>query len=338
MPTPRRSLFERLPKWALCIPLVLHWFLLAIRHRSLTLPSAANPDILTGGLAGEGKLSCLRLIRPEHAAWVAPTAAVRPHEDIEAARRRAGIEFPLVAKPDVGWCGYGVRRVDDAEALVAYQSAMPADAVILLQPLAPGPHEAGLLYRRWPGQQRSASLGVTLRHGPAVHGDGRHTLRQLLRADPRWPRHAAVIDADRVPALEEIVPLTTVHSLRVGARYEDAPDLSTPALLARVHMIARGMGNFHAGRFDVRFASAAELQAGRFTIIEVNGAGAEAIGAWDPTLGLWPAFARVFASHRELFAVGGAMRALGHRPVGPMRLSLAWLRQMRLARGYPPSN
>ena len=334
----RRSPLERLPKWALCIPLVLHWFLLAARHRSLTLPSAANPDILTGGLAGEGKLDCLRLIRPEHFAWVAPTAAVGPSKDIETIRRSAGIDFPLVAKPDVGWCGYGVRRIDDEAALQAYRTAMPADATILLQPLVPGPHEAGLLYRSWPGQHRSAMLSVTLRHAPAVHGDGRRTLGQLVRADPRWPRRAAVPGTDRVPAQEEVVLLTTVRSLRIGARYEDAPGLVTPALLARVQMIARGMGDFHAGRFDVRFSSIAELQAGRFTIIEVNGAGAEAIGAWDPTLGLWPALARVFASHRELFAVGDAMRDRGHRPVGPVRLSLAWLRQMRLARGYPPSN
>ncbi len=337
MPTPRRTSFESLPKWLLCIPLVVHWFLLAARHRSLTLPSAANPDILTGGLAGEGKLACLRLIRPEHAAWVAPTNAVRPGDDIAAVRRDAVIDFPLVAKPDVGWCGYGVQRIDDEAALHAYQSAMPAGAMILLQPLVLGPHEAGLLYRRWPGQQ-SATLDVTLRHAPAVLGDGRHTLGQLAGADPRWPRGTAVPGTDRVPAPEEVVPLTTVHSLRVGARYEDAPGLSTPALLARVHMIARGMGNFHAGRFDVRFASMEELRAGRFTIIEVNGAGAEAIGAWDPTLDLWSAFARVFANHRALFAVGGAMRARGYRPVGPLRLSMAWLRQMRLARGYPPSN
>lgn len=77
----------------------------------------------------------------------------------------------------------------------------------------------------------------------------------------------------------------------------------------------------------------AELQAGRFTIIEVNGAGTQAISAWNLALDLWSAFARVFANHRALLAVGGAMRDRGHRPVGPVRLSLAWLRQMRLARG-----
>ena len=131
--------------------------------------------------------------------------------------------------------------------------------------------------------------------------------------------------------------LTTVASLRVGARYEDAGHLATPALQAQVMAIAAGMG-LHAGRLDVRAVSVMELQAGHFTVIEVNGAGAEAISAWDPRLGLRAAFAAVFANHRALFALGAAMRARGHRPVGPVRLSAAWLRQQRLARGYPASN
>lgn len=336
-PLRRRAPIEQLPKWLLCIPLVLHWFALAARHRSLTLPSAANPAIPTGGLAGEGKMDCLRLIRPEHAAFVTPTAVVGAGEPIGAARRRAGFAFPLIAKPDIGWCGHGVQRIEDEAGLRAYQAAMPPGATILLQPLIPGPFEAGLQYIHAPGDS-VPRMAVTLRHPPSVQGDGIRTLAALARADPRWPGASIPPGAARVPAAGEVVVLTTVHSLRVGARYEDAAELLTPALRDRVHKIAEGMGAFHAGRFDVRFGSIEALQAGQFTIIEVNGAGAEAIGAWDPVLGLRAAFGRVFANHRALFAVGAAMRARGHRPVGPVRLSGAWLRQMRLSRGYPPSN
>ena len=337
------SPIERLPKWLLCVPLVMHWMALAVRHRSLTLPSAANPMIPTGGLAGEGKLECLRLIPAIHSAWVAPTAAVPPGADAEAVRQAAGLRFPLVAKPDRGWCGYGVRRVDDGAALAAYQASFPPGATFLLQPWHPGPVEAGLMVRRGPDEATGRLVGLTLRHTPSVAGDGRRTLAALASDDPRLSRpglRAAVLaghDPARVPAAGERVTLTTIASLRIGARYEDALHLATPALRARVGAIAGGMG-LHAGRFDVRAVSVAALLAGRFTIIEVNGAGAEAIHAWDPRLGLRQAFAEVFANHRALFALGAAMRARGHRPAGPWRLSAAWLRQQRLARGYPASN
>ena len=43
-------------------------------------------------------------------------AADRVHADLERARaapNAAGVDFPLVAKPDIGCQGYGVRRIDD---------------------------------------------------------------------------------------------------------------------------------------------------------------------------------------------------------------------------------
>ena len=334
MAEPALAPIERLPKWLLCIPLVLHWFWLAARYRSLTLPSAANPAIPTGGLAGEGKLDCLRLIQPSHAAWVAPTWLVPPGADADAIRRKAALRFPLVAKPDIGWCGYGVRKLATPGELAAYAACMPG--AFLLQPFVPGPVEAGLLYRRAPGGIGQV-VALTLRHAPSVRGDGVRSIAALIAASPRLrrQRHPA---ADHVPGVHEAVLLTTVASLRVGGWYEDAPALITPALSGTVDAIARGMGHFHAGRFDVRATSLAGLQAGRFTVLEVNGAGAEAIGAWDPGLGLVAAFRRVFANHRALFALGDTMRAAGHRPCGWRALARAWLLQQRLARHLPPSN
>ena len=336
---PSHSLLGRLPKWLLCIPLVLHWFWLAAWYRSLTLPSCANPGIPTGGLAGEGKLGCLQAIPAGFAHLVAPTVAVRCAPDrvamAEALRKQSGLAFPLVAKPDVGWCGYGVRRVNDAAALAEYARVFPRGHTFILQPLAPGPMEAGLMYRRDPGGA-GAVVSVILRHGPAVVGDGIRSQAQLITADTRL-RRLKLPQSAAVPRAGEVVPLTTVNSLRAGGRYQDAPWLITSALTAQVDGMARGMGA-HAVRFDVRFASPAALRAGGFTVIEVNGAGAEWIAAWDPALSLIAALRLVFANHRGLFALGAAMRARGHRPCGAITLSRAWLSQQRLARRLPSSN
>ncbi len=333
---PPLSPIERLPKWLLCIPLVLNWMALAVRYRSLTLPSATNPTIATGGLAGEGKLDCLGLIRPEHAPWVAPSWPVRPGMDPETVRRAAGLDFPLIAKPDIGWCGYGVRRIASTAELRDYAAHLSTFTYIL-QPLIPGPVEVGLLYRRNPGQP-GRLVSVTRRHPPSITGDGRRTIAQLIAADPRLQNHSAAIHTPGIPRSGRTIPLTTVASLRVGGRYEDAPHLITPALQRAVNAIALGMGQFHAGRFDVRAPSLEALRAGEFTIIEVNGAGAEAINAWDPRYTLLQAFAIVLRNHQALFALGNAMRHAGHRPVGWRRLAAAWLKQQRIARSLPGSN
>ena len=46
--------------------------------------------------------------------------------DIDRALRalaEAGLDFPLIAKPDIGWHGHGVRRIDDRAQLDALHRA-----------------------------------------------------------------------------------------------------------------------------------------------------------------------------------------------------------------------
>ena len=61
---PALAPIEFLPKWLLCVPLVTQWMWLGLRYRTPTLPSVLNPDINTGGLAGESKMSYLAPIDP----------------------------------------------------------------------------------------------------------------------------------------------------------------------------------------------------------------------------------------------------------------------------------
>ena len=332
---------EDLPKPLLCVPLVAQWFWLAARYRSLTLPSAVNPWMENGGLAGESKSACLAQIGAAFSANVAAWRFIGAGDDVLACRRESGFTYPLIVKPDVGWCGYGVRRVADDDALLAYAAAFPREAGFIMQRYVAAPNEAGVFYVRAPGAARGTVSAMTFRHAPRVVGDGRRSVAGLIAADARLARLGAGLPGTvlaRVPAQGETVWLTTIASLRAGARYEDATALVSAVLAARVDDIARSMPDFHFGRFDVRFESVAALQAGSFSIIEVNGAGAEAIQFWDSRFSLWQAFAGVFGKQRDLFALGARMRKAGHRPVGVVALARAWIRQQRLISVYPASN
>jgi hypothetical protein len=342
---PRVAPIDYLPKWLLCVPLVVQWLWLGLIHRSATLPSALNPRIETGGLVGESKLSYLAAIDPALRAWIAEMHPVLPGDDPHAVRRRAQLSYPLIAKPDIGWCGYGVRRIESDEELGAYARAFPADTAFLLQRFVPERNEAGLLYVREPGHLHGRLTALTVRHAPHVVGDGVCTVAALIEADGQAQRKAVLYRAllgeeaiARVPGSGERVDLTTVASVRVGGRYEDLSRSITPALEAAVDAIARSIGEFHYGRFDVKFRTLADLQSGRFTVIEINGAGSEAIQYWDPGLTMFQAFAGVFAKQRALFALASAMRKRGHLPCGWRALATAHIRQQRLVRRYPQSN
>jgi len=111
-------------------PIALYSLWLMIRYRGVTLPTAANPSFPGGGFSGESKSAILDLACATAPDYVAPFIAidrpVQPDDVIaealaaEAAMIAAGLRFPVVAKPDLGCRGAGVRLVRDLGQLAAY--------------------------------------------------------------------------------------------------------------------------------------------------------------------------------------------------------------------------
>ena len=341
---------ERMPTWLICVPLVLQWLCLALRYRSATLPSTANPGITAGGLVGEGKLEYFHgmgaLARAATARWCAIAPGVgRLPENIRESMETVGLVFPVIAKPDLGMCGHGVRLTHNASELHHYLAAFPAQHVLVLQEYLPDHGEAGIFYARHPDTAQGSIIGLALRHFPQVRGDGLRTTGQLIRADARARRlldstlHELTTDQNSVPLKGKVVRLATIGSTRVGGLYTDGRLHITPQLTLAIDAISQDMPQFYFGRLDVRFSSLRELREGRgFKIMEVNGAGSEAIEAWDPATRLLPALRIIFAKQSLLFAISSAVRAQGHQPISLWRLArLHWMQQ-RLLNQYPPSN
>jgi len=336
------GLIGRLPKPLLVAPMVIQWLWLAARHRSLTLPSAANPAMFTGGLAGESKMDCLDQVGAEHRSFVARTTSlvVQPGASALCALADAGLAFPVIAKPDIGWCGFGVRRIDDAAALADYVAAYPVGERLLLQEYLALSGEAGLFYVRWPGEKAGRLLSLTVRRPAEVTGDGRATLRDLVARDNRLRgRIGLYADLERVPAPGERAALSSVWSHRMGGVYRDESAAITPALERRIDAIACGMPDLHVARFDVRFTDLDALRAGDgFKILEINGVGSEAIQFFDPAVPFFTAYRGVFDKQAMIFAIGAANRARGIKPCGWRILAEAHFNQQRLLDRYPASN
>jgi len=346
----RCGLLERMPKWLICVPLALQWLVLALRYRSITLPSTVNAAITSGGLIGEGKLEYFEGMGPVARAATAEHCAIstgskRTRAQLRRIMRTAGLSFPVVAKPDVGLCGYGVRLLSNSKELLAYVAAFPLNETIVLQRYLPQEGEAGIFYARDPDTDEGRIIGLALRRFPQVVGDGCHSIGDLIALDPRRNRlrqsgRAWLGEAgSRIPRAGEVVRLATVGSTRVGGVYRNGGKYVTPQLTAAIDAIARDMPSFYFGRFDVRFPSLHELQtAGAFTIMEINGAGSEAIHAWDPDIRLWTGLGMIFAKQRLLFSIGAARRGCGARPITLRKLIQLYRRQARLIPLYPQSN
>jgi hypothetical protein len=352
---------ERIPPLLFYLPLALSWIGHGLRYRSLTLPSAVNPKIPTGGMWGESKSLYLDQVGANERGWIADFIVRRRgagtealQSDCDAALRalsEAGIGFPLVAKPDIGWHGHGVCRIDNEAALAGYLRRFPADARLILQRFVPYAGEAAVLYARGPGMQAGRIESLAFRYFPHVTGDGRSTVRELIKSDPRtrWkkrlhlgedPSHCGPSQRqlDRIPAAGELVQIAFISNQRAGGLYRDAHRYITSALQDRFDRIVRSMPEFHYGRFDIRFESTEALMRGEdFSIVEINGIGGEAIDVWDPQLPVLEAYRRLFAQQRLLFEIGDSNRRRGFRPMGSAGFIGHLVRQTQLIRRLPGS-
>jgi hypothetical protein len=343
----------RCPAVLFYLPVVLHCLQLGWRHRGFTLPSVANPNIVCGGFRGESKMTYLEQIpiplqhRVASSLRVVATAALGSRDGLDALERSLsaqGLAWPLVAKPDIGSQGYGVRVVRSRAEFADYLKGFPLDEAVILQRLIEWEGEAGVHYVRRPGEARGRVFSLGFRVFPHVVGDGRSTLGTLIETDPRTRRmarrhrQAAADQLERVPAKGEMVRLSLLGSVRIGAFYYDGAAYITPELEARFDEIARAMPEFYFGRFDIRFKSIEALCRGEdFQILEVNGASAEAIHIWDPEQTVRETYRVLFEQFRLLYEIGAGNRDRGHRPISFAGfLALQW-RESRLLRRYPDS-
>ncbi len=286
----RLTRWEFWPSWAIYAPLVPYVAYLAVRHRSLLACTHANPGIPLGGVVGESKWEILRLLP---SGSIVPTALIPPGprapriEAIQRAVADGGWTWPIILKPDVGERGRGVRAIANLAEARAYIEASP-DAV-LAQRRHPGPYEAGVFYYRFPGQPKGRILSLTDKRFAAVLGDGRASIRALIWRHPRYRAQAPAMlrqlgtRADVVPAAGESVQVGAIGNHCRGAMFLDGAHLITPALEAAFDVISRQARGFFFGRFDVRYADAAEFASGRgFEIVELNGLLSESTNIYDP--------------------------------------------------------
>jgi len=301
------ALAERIPEALLYFPLVLSWLGFAARHRSLTLPTAANPTMTTGGMWAESKSSYLFDVAAAERHWIADFVVVTRGGGATARRNLdralgslgdAGIEFPIIAKPDIGRQGLGVRRIDGAAALRNYLAGFPRGAKLILQRFVPTAGEAAIVYARHPGEPKGRILELAFRQ----------------------------------------IETESIGNPRAGSSYRDGAGNITPELEARLDAIACSMREFHYGRFDVRFESVEALMRGRgFSIVEINGIGAEAVEVWNPDLPIREVYRRLIWRQRLLFEIGEGNRARGFAPVPITDFVHQFMRQDWLIRQYHAS-
>jgi pimeloyl-ACP methyl ester carboxylesterase len=340
----RLTHWEYWPIWVTYVPVGVYVIGLMLKHRSATVFTAVNPAMLAGGFVGESKIDILRGLGAAHE-WVARSAFV-DRQLAAAAKviranqfmRSCNLDLPVVLKPNAGQRGSGVVVARTWHELKSYLEQSCVDTVI--QEYVPG-LEFGVFYCRKPSDPRGRILSVTEKHLPAVVGDGRRTLEELILENRRTLgmarfhlTHRADV-LDDVPAAGQLVRLGDCGSHCRGATFLDGKAVLTPALEDAFEGIARAYDGFFFGRFDVRVKSKEDFTEGRgFKIIELNGVTSEATHIYDPQVGIVDAYRALFAQWRLAFEIGEQNRSRGASPTSLWELVQLVLTYHEQSRGH----
>src|SRR5258706_15888 len=184
-----RSFFIKLFHWeywpfgVIQLPLFFMWLWYSFRERSLFYFSASNPSILTGGMLGESKYEVLSLVPDEVKPKTILIKFPSSKEEVLRKMEEAGLAFPVIFKPDLGERGWLVRRIEQPKNIEDYLSEIKVDFIV--QELVDLPLEFGVFYFRFPSQEKGVVNSITAKEFLYVQGDGKKTLRELIREKNR---------------------------------------------------------------------------------------------------------------------------------------------------------
>jgi len=338
--------WEFWPAWLFYIPVGVYYAWLAIRHRSLSVPTSANPGIATGGFIGESKLEILDQLRRRSPQFTAEAFLVegRTTSDrllcLHQICREHEIALPFILKPDVGQRGNGVRLIRSMRAALEYLQSV--DAPVIVQRHVVGPCEAGVFYYRLPDESRGHIFAITEKIFPTITGDGIYTVEELIRTDHRAALMARTYlrrfasRRDEILAPGEILKLVETGNHAQGCIFRDGMHLHTRALERVIDEISHKVTGFFIGRYDLRYENDEDFKQGRnFQIVELNGATSEATSIYDARNSLFSAYQTLFQQWRLVFAIGAINKANGHAPSSLATLWRNWRQYSGAALSYP---
>lgn len=278
-----------------------------LKSRSFFFFNTANPLIRNGGFLMESKKEIYDFIP---AGYYPKTVLIKPHthlEDITKMLEENNLQFPLIAKPDIGMRGFQVAVLKTKQELEVYGRKTKVD--FLVQEYIPFENEIGIFYCRLPNEQEGFISGIVGKEFLSVKGDGHSTVEKLLLKNDRGLLQWKILSRNpdvmnRILAENEKFTLVPFGNHCRGAKFIDLTHLADDKLQAMINTTCKKIPEFYYGRLDIRFNSWEELQAGKnFSIIELNGAGSEPTHIYDPKHSIFFAWREIIRHLNILFRI-----------------------------------
>ncbi len=305
---------ENWPTPVFYAPLFLYYLYNSVKFRKFNYFTAVNPGLQTGGLCGFSKYESFKLL-PEH---VIPKTILLKNElyseqQIGEMLEEAGLNFPLVVKPDQGERGFLVSKVDTLRELTETIGNKTLKIDFLIQEFAKGPLELGVFLIRQGKNWKVSS--ITSKDFLSVVGDGVKTIEELIADDSRSSKYfdssKVKFSLKRVPELNEEVILEPIGNHCRGTKFVNECCKITDETHTVFNDLLKNVDGVNYCRLDLRASSWSSLLKGEFHIMEVNGVSAEPGHIYDPSMSLKSAYKDLFSHWSEMAVVAKEQIAKG---------------------------
>jgi len=283
------------------IPLLPLYGYFALRSRNLSYFTGANPAIKDGGNATESKFKTLGLIPTKYTPKSILIANYTNFKTIENELKKATLNYPLIAKPDIGYRGLLVKKINNKKELLNYLTRYQ-EVKIIIQEFVDFPNECGILYYRYPTKKKGTITSITLKKYLTVIGDGISSIKQLLNNDERNNRYLSVVKSAnkliKIPSKNKTVILSEIGNHCKGSQFINGNHLIDKDLHNFFDVLSQSIKGVYFGRFDIKFNSFEELKKGEnFKIIELNGVISEPTHIYDNSKGSYFKALKSIAKH-----------------------------------------
>ncbi len=327
--------WEYWPWQIVYFPVFIYYIFLALRSGSMLYISGANPGIRNGGMIGESKYDILSLIPAQYLPksiriGYIPENSRMLNEQLQT----AGLEFPLIAKPDVGERGFMVKKIHSVREAEKYANQLGHP--FILQEYIDLPVEAGIFYYRLPGDKNGNVSSVVLKKMLTIRGNGRDTMGQLIQSDDRAFLQLHLLQKkfasswDHVPEQDQEIVLNSIGNHCLGTTFLDGNYLITPPLISTMDRLSRQVDGFYYGRFDIRAASLESIQAGDFKVLELNGAASEPAHIYQPGASFLKGQKSLFHHWRMMYIISRMNKERKQLSFPSVRESLREFRRFRM--------
>lgn len=309
--------WEYWPFWVIYYPMFPVWLFFSIKARSIFFFNAANPGMKNGGMAMVSKMDIYNMIPDQFIPKTLFIGKDGVTKSVLGHVLSTGIDFPFIAKPDIGMKAFGVEKIHNKDEFQNYARWSPSH--FLVQELIPYQKEVGIFYVRKPGEKQGKITGIVSKEFLSITGDGTSTMVQLIKKNPRSHLQLKVLEQKFGDRLQQILDLgeefvlVPYGSHTRGAKFVDISHKINDDLVQTIDKVCSQMNGFHYGRLDVLYNSFEELCQGKnFSIIEVNGAGGEATHIYDPKHSLLWAWREVARHWGMLCEISILNKRAGH--------------------------